>query len=73
MGALNIQIIKKNGKKEYVIMPYEEFLRVQEELDDYENLRCLRKAKEAEQGAPTIGVEELKEHLKIRIRKADNA
>ena len=65
MGALNIQIIKKNGKKEYVVLPYEEFIRVQEELDDYQNLRCLREAKEAEQYAPTVRIEEIKKHLKI--------
>jgi hypothetical protein len=66
MGTLNIQIIKKNGKKEYVVMPYDEFLRVQEELDDYQNLRCLREAKKAEENAPTISLEELKEHLKCQ-------
>jgi hypothetical protein len=63
MGASNIQIIKKNGKKEYVVMPYEEFLKVQEELDDYQNLRCLREAKEVEQDAPTVSLEELKKHI----------
>ncbi len=73
MSALNIQIIKKNGKKEYVVMPYEEFLRVQEELDDYQNLRCLREAKEAEQYAPTVNIEDLKKHLNIRAKKADAA
>ena len=70
MGPLNIQIIKKNGKKEYVVLPYDEFLRVEEELDDYQNLRCLREAKEAEQCSPTIGIEELKKHLKTPTKKA---
>jgi SUMO ligase MMS21 Smc5/6 complex component len=71
VGALNIQIIKKNGKKEYVVMPYDEFLRVREELDDYQNLRCLREAKEAEQHAPAISIENLKKHLKTPTRKAN--
>ncbi len=65
MGAWNIQIIKKNGKKEYVVMPYDEFLKVQEELDDYQNLRCLKEAKEAEQNAPAVSLDELKKHLKV--------
>jgi PHD/YefM family antitoxin component YafN of YafNO toxin-antitoxin module len=64
MAALNVQIIKKNGKKEYVILPYEEFLKVQEELDDYADLHCLRAAKKAEQNSPSIGIEELKAKLK---------
>jgi hypothetical protein len=28
MVALHAQIFKKNGKKEYAILPYEEFLKV---------------------------------------------
>jgi hypothetical protein len=71
MGTLNIQIIRKNGKKEYVVMPYDEFLRVQEELDDYQNLRCLKEAKKAEENAPTTSLEELKKNLKIPTRKAN--
>jgi PHD/YefM family antitoxin component YafN of YafNO toxin-antitoxin module len=70
MVASNIQIIKKNGKKEYVVIPYEEFLKVQEELDDYQNLRCLREAKEAEQDAPTVSLEELKKQLKVPKKKS---
>jgi len=73
MGTLNIQIIKKNGKKEYVVMPYDEFLRVQEELDDYQNLRCLREAKAAEQYAPTTSIEELKKRFKTPTKKANTA
>ena len=60
MVTLNAQIIKKEGKKEYAVLPYEEFLKIQEELRNYEDLRCLREAKEAEKTAPTIGIDELK-------------
>lgn len=63
---LRAQIIKKNGKKEYAVLPYEEFLKLQEELEDYEDLRCLREAKEAEKGAPTIGMTELKKKIRRR-------
>lgn len=63
MVTLNAQIIKKEGKKEYAVIPYEEFLKVQEELHNYEDLRCLREAKAAEQNAPTIGLNELKKHI----------
>ena len=44
MVTLHAQIIKKNGKKDYVVLPYEEFLKVQEELEDYDDLRSLREA-----------------------------
>jgi hypothetical protein len=69
MVALHAQIIKKNGKKEYAILPYEEFLKVQEALDEFEDLRCLREAKEMEKDAPTIGMAELKEKIRRRVKQ----
>jgi PHD/YefM family antitoxin component YafN of YafNO toxin-antitoxin module len=68
MAIVHAQIIKKNGKKEYVVLPYEEFLRIQEELEDYQDLRCLREAKEKEKDAMTIGMVELKKKIGRRIR-----
>jgi hypothetical protein len=64
--TLHAQIIKKNGKKEYAVLPYKEFLKLQEEIEDYTDLRCLRRAKEAEKDAPTIGMAELKKRLTRR-------
>jgi PHD/YefM family antitoxin component YafN of YafNO toxin-antitoxin module len=63
MVTLHAQIIKKNGKKDYVVLPYEEFLKVQEELEDYDDLRSLREAKEEEKDAPTIGMAKLKKKI----------
>lgn len=61
--VVNAQIIKKNGKEEFAVLPYEEFQKIQEELASYEDLRCLREAKMAEKDAPTIGIAELKKEL----------
>ena len=63
MITLRAQIIRRNGKKEYAIIPYEEFLKVQEELEEFEDLRCLRAAKEAEKDSPTMGLTELREKI----------
>jgi len=62
-GYLACSDHKKGRKKEYVILPYEEFVMVQEELEDYDDLRCLRDAKEAEKDAPTVGMDELKKKI----------
>jgi len=62
---INPQIIEKNGKKEFVILPYEDFLKIQEELHRYEDLRLLREAKESEGDAPGIGMEEARKRLGI--------
>ena len=63
---INAQVIEKNGKKEFVILPYEEFLRIQEKLDNYEDLCNLREAKEMEGGAPTISFKEAKKELNLK-------
>lgn len=70
MPDIHAQIIKKDGKKEYAILPYSEFVKIQEELDDYENLKFLREAKEAEKDSPTIGLGELKRNLRQRAPRA---
>ncbi len=70
MVTLHAQIIKKNGKKDYVVLPYEEFLKVQEELEDYDDLRSLREAKEAEKDAPTIGMAEMKKKIRRRTSRS---
>ncbi len=58
-------ILEKNGKKEFVILSYEEFLRLKELAEDYEDLRTLRKAKEEEKDKPGYSLEEVKKILNI--------
>ncbi len=69
MGVPKAQIITKNGKKEFAIIPYADFLRMREELEDYEDLRCLREAKKAEKKAPTVGLSALKRSLARRASR----
>jgi PHD/YefM family antitoxin component YafN of YafNO toxin-antitoxin module len=51
--SIHPQIIEKDGKKEFVVLPYEEFLRVQEALEDYDDLRTLRDEKSSAADEPT--------------------
>lgn len=60
MVKIHPQIIEKDGKKEFVVLPYEEFIRVQNELEDYEDLRLLRQAKNQEKDKPSHTLEEAK-------------
>jgi len=63
---INIQLIEKNGKKEFVVLPYEDFLKIQEELENYEDLRSLREAKQKEgDDTPTINIKEAKKQLNL--------
>lgn len=52
-------ILEKDGKKEFAVLPYEEFLRVQEELEDYDDLKELRAAKSKEANSETAALSAL--------------
>ncbi len=52
MIQLNPEFLKKNGKPEFVVLPYEEFLLLQEVLADLEDLQDLRQAKLTEKMNP---------------------
>ena len=58
-------ILEKNGKKEFVILSYEEFLKLKEIAEDYEDLKALREAKEEEKDKPVYSLEEVKKILNI--------
>jgi len=60
---LHPEILTKNGRKEFAVLPYEEFIALQEWLADVEDLLDLRAAKEAEQNAPTISLAEVESRL----------
>ena len=60
---LHPEILTKNGRKEFAVLPYEEFIALQEWLADVEDLLDLRAAKEAEQDAPTVSLAEVESQL----------
>jgi len=63
--TLHPQVIEKEGKKEFVVLPYEEFVRIQEALEDFEDLKELRQAKVEEHAAPTSALAEVKKELDL--------
>lgn len=60
---LHPEFLKKNGKNESVVLPFEEFLAIQERLIDAEDLLELRSAKEEDAGAPTVSLAEVKKRF----------
>ena len=65
MITLHPNILKKAGKKEFVVLSYEEYLKVQEELENYEDLKELRTAKAKEANAPTIPLAEVRKSFGV--------
>lgn len=62
---LHPNYIKKEGKKEFVVLPYEDFCMIEEKLNDYEDLIILRKAKSKERDKKTKLLSEVKKELNI--------
>jgi PHD/YefM family antitoxin component YafN of YafNO toxin-antitoxin module len=63
MLKLHPDILTKNGKKAFVVLPYKEFLALQEKLADAEDLMVLRKAKRAEGKKRSIPLADVKRRL----------
>ena len=60
---LHPEILTKNGRKEFAVLPYEEYIALQEWLADIEDLLDLRAAKDAERDAPTVSLTEVESRL----------
>jgi PHD/YefM family antitoxin component YafN of YafNO toxin-antitoxin module len=65
MIELHPEILEKDGKKQFVILPYEEFAAIQEALADADELAALRAAKKDERDAPTIPLDQVVEELEL--------
>jgi hypothetical protein len=66
MLKLHPEILSKNGKKEFVVLPYEEFLALAQVLADAEDLLELRKAKRLEGRKRLTPLAKVKERLGLR-------
>ena len=65
MVTLHPKILSKNGKKQFAVLPYEEFLAFQSWLEDAEDLLALRKAKRAAGRKRSVPLTEAKRQLGI--------
>ena len=65
MIELHPEFLRKNGNPEFAVLPYEEFLLLQELLTELEDLQDLRQAKIDEKDAPTVSLAEAKRMLNL--------
>jgi hypothetical protein len=68
MIELHPEIIEKDGKKQFVILKYEEFVAIQEALADADDLAALRAAKKDERDAPAIPLDQVVDELELSER-----
>jgi hypothetical protein len=60
---LHPEILKKNGENQFAVLPYDEFVALQERLADAEDALTLRKAKSAEGKKKSIPLADVKRKL----------
>ena len=60
MITLHPNILSKDGKNEFAVIAYEEFVALQEFLSDVEDVLELRTAKAAEANEPTVSLTAMK-------------
>jgi len=69
MLKLKPEILTKNGRKEFVVLTYEEYESVREYLEDAQDVLTLRAAKAKDADAPTIPLAEAKRRLGLNRRR----
>ncbi len=57
---LHPQILEKDGKPAFVILPYDEFTALRDALEDALDSLALREAKAASRGKPTYSMDDVK-------------
>ena len=65
MFNLNPELITKDGKLMFAVIPYEQFLAIKEMLEDFQDLQDLRAAKQEEYNQPAIALNDVKQMLDL--------
>jgi hypothetical protein len=73
MIKLKPEILHQNGKPQFAVIPYADFLAIQEELEDAACLRILRKAKASEGKSPSMSLSDVQARLGLGVHRARRA
>jgi hypothetical protein len=63
MVAIHPNVLEHDGKKAFVVLPYEEFVMIEEELQEYYDLKELRAARAEEADEPALPLRDVKKEL----------
>ncbi len=69
MINLNPEFITRNGKPQFAVIPYEDFIILKDLLENLEDLGDLRIAKQEESNQPTVSLSEVKQLLNLDKEK----
>jgi hypothetical protein len=65
MLKLHPHFLVKDGRKQFVVLQYEEFVALQEWLADADNLLELRQAKQEDADSASVSIEEVKREFGV--------
>jgi hypothetical protein len=65
MVTLHPSILERDGKKAFAVLPYEEFVKIEEELNDFEDLKELCASKMEEANASAVSLASIRKELDI--------
>ena len=65
MVTLHPSILEHDGKKAFAVLPYEEFVKIEEELNEFEDLKELRSSKMEELNASAVPLASIRKELDI--------
>ena len=65
MVALHPNILKRDGREAFAVLPYEEFVRVRDMREEYDDVKALRSAKSRERKSVATPLREVRKKLRI--------
>ena len=68
--GLHPEFLKKNGRNQFVVLPYDEFVQLQEQLEDLADIRALDEARAKESHLPGIPLSEVRRRLDMKFRRS---
>ena len=63
MVTIHPNILERDGKKAFVVLPYEEFVMIEEELQEFEEPQRTRAAKAKEATEPSVPLHDVRKEL----------
>lgn len=66
MINLHPEFITKDGQPQFAVIPYEEFVILKDLLEELEDLRDLRIAKQEESSQPSLSLKEVMQRLDLK-------
>ena len=65
MIDLHPEILRRDGKEQFVILPYEEYVALRDLIEDAEDVLALRKAKQDDSAEPGVPLDQVMKRFGI--------